>query len=375
MSKKTILFVDDEPFVLSGLRRMCYPLCNNWNFIFAGSGASAIEVLEKNDISILISDMRMPVINGLELFNIVECRFPGIIRIILTGQTDKGMYLAAMLTSHYFLCKPANFQCLSYLLNNILNLGSYLKDNGMIKFIHEIKYLPSRKNSMIMLSDILKNEEIKDVEISTVINDDVSMAAQVLKFVNSAHFNVSRRIKTIDAAVSCLGNDVIRQLIASQNLSSQFSEDEYARFGVDLIWRRSRNSARVSRLLVKLYSSEVEDVEDAYLSGLLHEIGKLILIRYAPDVYENVLLMGRSREKSESDVERELFGTDHAAVGAYLVSLWGLPCAIADAISTHCHDDLSSEDVEKLPPVSRAVWLASRMNCEDGLSGRGSELV
>jgi len=368
MSKKTILFVDDEPFVLSGLRRMCYPLRNDWDFVFAESGAEAIETLQNNDISILISDMRMPGINGMELFRIVQSRFPWVIRILLTGQTDKEMYVSAMLTSHYFLSKPADFKCLSFLLCNIKNFGKYLRDINIIEFIHKTICLPSRRNILYELESIFKVEKIENSLISNIINNDISLSAQLLKFVNTSHFNMSRKITNINDAVSLLGKDILSQLVKNNNIFFQFTDDEYSKFDIDLLWSRSCKTAVMSKKLAGLWTSDVTAEDDAYISGLLHDIGKLILIRYSPDGYENVLCEVDRQKRSEVEMERELFGADHAAIGAYLVSLWGLPGIIADAINTHCHDCFSSEAIEKLPPVSRAVWLASRMS-------RGNKLV
>lgn len=369
MSKKTILFVDDEPFVLSGLRRMCYPLRNNWDFIFAGSGIEAIKILENNDISILISDMRMPGINGLELFSIVQCRFPWVVRILLTGQTDKEMYGSAMFTSHYFLSKPADFKCLSMLLFNINNIAMYLNDKKIIEFIHKTIYLPSHRDVLYRLVNMFNDEIIENKSIVNLINKDISLSAQVLKFVNTSHFNISRRVVNIDEAVSLLGKDILGQLVENNNIFSQFTDDEYSKFGIDLLWKRSCETAVMSKKLAAAWSSDVSTKDDAYIAGLLLEIGKLILMRYSPDGYGNVLREVDRQKRREVEVEKELFGADHAAVGAYLVSLWGLPSTIAEAVGTGSHECFSSEDVEKMPLVSRAVYMASQMSRGNELAG------
>jgi DNA-binding NtrC family response regulator len=119
MTRKTILFVDDEPDILKGLRRMLYPLREKWDMLFAESGAEALETMQHNKISVLITDMRMPAMNGVQLLQTVQEHNPEIIRVMLTGQPDIETYHEVTTLSHYFLWKPTRFEDFEALFDRI----------------------------------------------------------------------------------------------------------------------------------------------------------------------------------------------------------------------------------------------------------------
>ena len=180
MTKKTIVFVDDEPNILNGLRRMLYPLQKDWNMLFVEGGAKALEILAQSDVNVVVSDMRMPGMNGFELLQTVRKRFPNVIRVMLTGQPDKDVYCEVMAISHYFLWKPAKFEELQMLFDSIRNLDISLHDNKLLHLIGGITSLPSLPPLFDRLMELIENQETNITQIAAVINEDIAMAAQIL---------------------------------------------------------------------------------------------------------------------------------------------------------------------------------------------------
>lgn len=119
-----ILFVDDEPRLLSGLRRMLHAMRGQWRMEFAGSGVEALTRLVEQPFDIVVTDMRMPIMDGSELLRLIRERFPSIIRMVLSGQCDREAVLKTVGPAHQFLTKPCN----SEMLKESLNRASRLRD-------------------------------------------------------------------------------------------------------------------------------------------------------------------------------------------------------------------------------------------------------
>lgn len=359
MSIKTILFVDDEPNILRGLRRMLHPLKRQWTMHFAESGAQALEIMAEHQIQVLVTDMRMPGMNGYELLREVCLRHPQIIRIVLTGQPDKETYCELMTLSHYFLWKPVKYEDLKLLLDMIYDLDLQLHDPQLLQLLGGLTSLPSLPPLFHRLMTLLDNQSATSMQIAEVINQDIAMAAQILKLVNSSYFSLNRQIVTIQDAITYLGMDILRYLVLARHIFSSCHTRQCEAFQLDQMWQHSLCTATLSRAIGEFISDDPTTGSSAYLGGLLHEIGKLVLIHHLPEQYKEIMRQC-AEGRRQSEVEMELLGTNHAIIGGYLTSLWGLPHNITEAITLH-HSAPTAPEICRLSPVLEAVWHANRI--------------
>jgi len=361
VNKKTVVFVDDEPKILKGLRRTLDPLRDDWEMLFAESGAQALEILGQTKVTALITDMRMPGMSGFELLQTVHQSFPSVIRAILTGQPDRKDFSQIMAVSHYLLWKPAKFEELNVLLNIIKDTCNSLHDENLLQLVGGINCLPSLPPLYNRLIHLIEDQMASSAIIAAIIEEDMSMTAQVLKLVNSAYFNVKRRVESIQDAISYLGMDILSQLVLAQNLFSQCSEQESRTFRLAELWQHSLCTASMAKAIASSMENKSAFMANrAYLAGLLHDIGKLVLIRHLPDTYIKILQHVQQSGKSQIEVEDELLGVDHAVIGGYLIALWGLPHNIVEATTLH-HRTSMRVDLGKVSPVLEAVWHANRI--------------
>jgi YesN/AraC family two-component response regulator len=105
---KKILFVDDEPKILEGLKRMLYPLRNEWQTAFATNGRQALQLLSESDYDVLVTDIRMPDMSGIELLQEVMEQFPHVVRLVLSGTTDQSITQCSATLAHHYLVKPCD---------------------------------------------------------------------------------------------------------------------------------------------------------------------------------------------------------------------------------------------------------------------------
>jgi len=358
MTKKTILFVDDDINILKGLRRMLYPLREKWDMCFVDSGAEALLTMQEKIISVLVTDMRMPAMNGVQLLETVQQKHPEIVRIMLTGQLDMETYSEAIALSHYFLWKPTKFEDFDALFNRIKELDTALQNEKLIRLIGGITSLPSLPTLFIRLTALLDQQETDCIQIAGVIKEDIAMTAQVLKLVNSSFLGLTRRLESLEEAVAYLGVNMIRNLVLVQPLFSQCTSEEFNEFQLNTLWKHSFSIAQLSKQIAADKKNSLTMQDYAYLAGLLHDIGKLILVRYLPDDYRKIRESVQQTGRTYSVVEQEILGVDHATIGGYLVSFWGFPRRIIEGVTFHQIDSL--EEVGPISPVLEAVWQANR---------------
>ncbi|MBM9616418.1 HDOD domain-containing protein [Desulfobulbus rhabdoformis] len=363
---KTILFVDDEPNILRGLRRMLHPLKKQWNMHFAEGGVEALEIMATHDIQALVTDMRMPGMNGYELLQEVRKRHPQIIRIVLTGQPDKETYCELMTMSHYFLWKPIRNEDLKLLMDMIRDLDHRLHEPNLLELLGGLNSLPSLPPLFHKLMDLFEDQETTSNDIAEVVGEDIAMTAQLLKLVNSSFFSLNREILTVHEAVNYLGLEILRHLVIAQHIFNSCNDQERKEFHLDALWEHSLCTATLAREIGEFISDDPTTGSSAYLAGLLHEIGKLVLVHHMPEQYTKILDNCETEGQCQSEVEMKFLGTNHAIIGGYLTSLWGLPHNITEAISLH-HGTEDAPEVCRLSPVLEAVWHANRI-CKGDMS-------
>jgi len=364
---KRILFVDDEPRVLEGMKRMLYPYRNDWDMVFVGSGAEALRQLAESHFDVLITDMRMPGMSGIELLTEVVERFPQVVRMVLSGTADTEITLSSVTLAHQYLAKPCDAKALRATVERALNLRVMLNDPGLKQLVSRTHSLPSIPGVYTRLMKAVQDPEVTPKEIGRIISQDLAMSAKVLQLVNSAFFGTQRRITSPTEAVIYLGTETVRALALTVSVFSQFDTQRVPRFSLQALRDHSLNVAMLARRIAESLHLPKASVEDAFLGGLLHELGKLVLACNYPQEYENVLQHAQQQGTPVKQAEFEVFGTTHAEVGAYLLWLWGLPDGVTEIVAAYDHPG-----VEQSQSPLIAVHVANAL-MDDG-NGEGLDL-
>ncbi len=335
MDKKRLLFVDDEPMVLKGLQRTLRKMRAEWEALYAESGEAALDLLASQPVDVVISDMRMPGMDGAQLLDIVKERHPKVVRIILSGQLDRDMTLKSVRVAHQLLAKPCDMTVLRDALQKTLALNQILADDAIRRVVARIDTLPSMPASCTAIMTELQSDEASIQRVADLIARDLGMAAKILQMVNSAFFGLYRRVTDVKNAVMLLGLDAIKALVLSINVFSAFNTRKIPFFDFEGLWRHSLAAGGYARRIMTLATGERDRATAAFLAGMLHDIGKLILAVNFSTTYRELLREVPATTGERLDRERELIGTTHAEIGAYLMGLWGLERSILTAIAFH----------------------------------------
>lgn len=330
-----VLFVDDEQRILDGLRRSLRKYRNEWTMRFVSSGAKALDELARESADVVVSDMRMPGMDGAELLARVRRNYPRTVRIILSGHSDLELVLRSVGPSHQYLTKPCDADHLYGIVTHACALQNLLRDERLESLAGGLSYVPSLPDLYQKLVDELHGEAPSANRVGDLIAQDPGMTAQLLRLLNSAYFGLRSNVSDPRRAVTLLGLSMISSLVLGAHIFRAPDPAVVQRFGLDAIWCHSLFVANCAREIARAESDNPVVVDESFTAGLLHDTGRVILAYNKPESYSRALNLADETSSSLADLERSEIGATHAEFGAYLMNLWGLPMSIVEAIAYH----------------------------------------
>jgi HD-like signal output (HDOD) protein len=321
--KPSILFVDDEPNILDGLKRMLYPMRQEWDMTFSLGARQALGVLEKKPHDIIVTDLLMPDMDGGKLLEEIHARYPEIIRMVLSGHSGKKLALKASRYAHQFLAKPLQPDKLKRSIERVLTLREVLINQEVQSLINKLDTLPALPEAHRRIMSELNAPEPSLKLVADLISQDMGLSASIMKLVNSAFFGLAARVSSPTHAVNLLGLDVISGLVLTVQLFSDFDQDLYKGYNLDGLWMHCLNTGRVCKALARAEGFDQAGQDDLYVAGILHDVGKLALLCTSPELYQEVLAACRGENSAVWKQEESFLNCTHAELGAYLLSLWG----------------------------------------------------
>jgi len=328
--KKRIIFVDDEPSILEGLRNRLRRQRRVWEMSFVGSGREALQALSDEPFDVIVSDMRMPEMDGATLLASVQAKYPSVARIVLSGHSELESALRAVPVAHQFLTKPCDAGVLENVVERACRLQTLISDETVRNIVGKIEKLPPVPRVYTQLTAALTNEDTTVDEVCEILKQDMAICAKVLQVVNSAFFRLARTVTAIEEAVTYLGFNSIKQVALAAEV---FQHNTAQRTPIPL--ETLQNHAMLVASLASSFFTAKQQKDDAFVVGLLHDIGKLVLVVELPDHMDKVLSEMKCQNCSMYSAEMFVSGVTHAEVGGYLLGLWGLPYPIMEAVANH----------------------------------------
>ncbi len=232
--------------------------------------------------------------------------------------------------------------------------------NGSVDdIIQQIDKLPTINAFAFQVIHLCADKEIPVPRLVKVISADQSLTSQILKVANSSYFNYPRTIYSLDRAIVILGFNLLRDIAVSLAIYSVykgFKANNY--FDLRDLWKHSLISGFALKCLADYYDPENKDI--LYIGGLLHDIGKLTMIKTMNDDYSMLYEKGQQEGKRIVELEKKYFGFDHAEVGAKLLEAWAFPESIVSMVAAH-HQPQVGLPTDKYGPWNRLVYLGNLM--------------
>ncbi len=353
----TVLFVDDEPKVLRGLQRQIDMVTDDWQVVLASGGAEALAVLSRQDIDVIIADMRMPGMDGISLLGKVARQYPHIVRLILTGYANATDALRAANFAHQFLAKPIDIDVLVDIVQNTIKLRNMLNSHELRQVVGEIDTLPSVPSLYTQLMQALQLPTVKMDDISRIVAEDMAMTGKMLQLVNSAYFGLPRHISSPTQAVIMLGLNTIRTLALTVHIFAEYKSIQLNGFSLAELQQHGLLVSSLAKEVAHGLMLSDYEIDSAVTAGMLHVLGRLILASGMPERYRKVLEKAKQPDVALNDAETNILGVPHGKIGAYLLALWGLPLPVVEAVLFHHEPEQSPCDTSRASPLM-AVHIA-----------------
>ncbi len=320
---KRLVVVDDEQMVLDAIRRQFYSQRKEWDSHFFLTGAEALSFMEDHPTDVVMTDLNMAPMNGAELLGVVQERFPGTVRLLLTGAAGVKSTLPAALLAHQSFSKPCDPMELREAIERAFRTRLASTTDRMRDLVGSRGALPSVPEVYSELTRVMNDPDAGLNEVASIIERDAAISMKLIQLANSSMFAVAQRVESVRDATSYLGMNLVRMLVLSAEVHQGFSASA-AQPGFSLHREQAHGSlvANIARGM----SDEREVADRFFLAGLLHDVGRLVL--------------ASAGAVDQAALEGEV--PLHASVGAYLLTLWGIPLPVVEAVGRH-HDPSAAE--------------------------------
>lgn len=355
-----MLFVDDEVAVLDALQNLLRKERKRWDMAFAVGAQEALRELERAPVDVIVSDMRMPGMDGAELLARVRDEYPRTARLVLSGHAEQDAVLRVLPVAHQYLSKPCDVDLLRAAIERTCELQALLSNDTIRQLVGRLEKLPSVPSTYFALNRATANPGVTTEEIARIVEADPAMSAKVLQLVNSAYFGLARRIASISEAVSYLGVELLKGLALSAQIFSA-AEGLPRNFSIDQLQEESLKTARLARR----FFTDRGRAEEAFTAAIVHDVGTLVIALGLPKEYELIADLEVATGRPRYEIEKEQIGAHHGEIGGYLLGVWGLPFTIVETAALHHTPNLASEgttDILGAVHIADTLLKASRNN-------------
>jgi HD-like signal output (HDOD) protein len=321
-----ILFVDDESNIIDAMRRSLYAMRSEWHMEFVLGGVQALAALKIAPADVIVSDMRMPGMDGWQLLTEVKKLYPRTVRLILSGHAEATSIMRAVGVAHQYLAKPCESAAIMDAIAQSQKLSCLLSNDHLAALVGQVSTLPSAPKAFQDILTCIQQPSASMSDVARIIGRDVAMTANIMKMVNSAFFGVRQPIATTDRAVAYLGLDTLGALVLGHGVFKSGRPTGIAGFSLELLWSHSLQTAMAARTIALHEKFSPAEAERAFLAGVLHDVGKVVFA---------TRIIPTTDAAASAEDNASLLKEHHAAVGAYLLGLWGFPNPIVEAVAFH----------------------------------------
>jgi putative nucleotidyltransferase with HDIG domain len=307
----------------------------NWRMTFAHAAEEALAALDEQDFDAVVCNLALPKITGTDFLHEIRERKPNVWRFLRSkpgaAHEIKGWAGAA----DQLLEIPLAADAIQNRLEQAFNKGFWRPSAICQSLLAGCPVLPTPPKLYHRMLEMIASPNISLEKIGGVIEEDPAMAAKILRLANSAVFALHMNVTRASEAVMYLGLETTKAMILIAHTMSSFHAVERAKFPMEKLIKHSFTTARYARWIARVECPRGQAPDQAFTGGLLHDIGKLLLAANQGEAYARCLEYARKERLSLRQAERDFFGANHAELGGALLSAWGLPQAIVEAVALH----------------------------------------
>jgi putative nucleotidyltransferase with HDIG domain len=334
-SQRTILFIALSPGDSERIRDGLRETTDIWRLEFVSSVRQGLTALGQTEFDAAIVDLTAPGIDAPGLFKTMMESSPGTLRLGLVTPPEREAIQQVRAAVHQLLTKPCDAKVLTAVLARAFAAQEFLSDENLKRLAGGIRSLPVLPAIYTELMQELKSEDPSLERAGEIVAKDMALTTKILTLVNSAFFGLGRPIAHPSEAAVFLGTETLRALVLSLQVFSQFSQVQLKEFSVENLWKHSWTTGVLARRLCEFEEAGRATTDEAFIAGLLHDVGKLVLAANHPAQLEENIRQARQKGLTLWEQEYQVYNASHAELGGYLLGAWGLPSGVVDAVTFH----------------------------------------
>ena len=284
----------------------------------------------------------MPEMNGQEFMTEVSREHPESMRIVISAHEDQLTVAQCLMFGHRYFSKPFDLKNLAGVLKRICHLKHQVSSPKLKRVISGLGALPTPPKIYLRLTQAVNSPYTSMEEIGQIVQEDAGLTLKLLQIANSAYFGIPMKVATPIQAVQIVGLEILRALVLCIHAFKFYQDKKFKSISATELWDHSLRTATAARKLARYENLPEAACEETFVSGLLHDIGKLVLAANADADYQTVVERSRVEGTPVDQIEWEVFGATHAQIGAYLLGLWGLPEPVVSNVELHHSLDLTT---------------------------------
>lgn len=339
-----ILLVDDDPSIPDLLSRLLKPAIPNGAVTIAHSAKEGLSLMNNASFDVVVSDLNMPEMTGDRFLAEVQKRHPDTVRLLFTSEPGSELTHKLTGTAHQVLKKPDSLASIKTAITRTIALREMVSVSDLVKVVSQIENLPSLPDLYYTVVNELESPDPSIQRIGEAMEKDMAMSVKILKLVNSAFFGLREHVSSPAQAASLLGLDVLKSMVLMLHIFSEDQQLKIQGFSLNALCTHGLTVAAGAREIATLENKDRNCIDDAFIAGLFHDVGKLVIAANLPIQYDTVYKRIRARKITLIDAEHDVLGSTHAEIGAYLLALWGFRDSVIEACAFHHTPSRSRDD-------------------------------
>jgi HD-like signal output (HDOD) protein len=355
--KRTLYVVDDQAPVMETAVLVLRRADRDWEVAGFQDPLEALAAVKAKAPDLVLTDQLMPGMQGSQLLEQVRVLSPKTIRMIMSGYVALST-LELITSAHQYIAKPFDTAGLRALVKRSFAAQERIVDPGLQTVVTGLRSIPSLPQVHHSLLRELEDDRTASGAIAGVIAKDPGLSLKVLHLANSPLFGRGSLVSSPVEAVLCLGTDMIAAIVLSQSLFRHYETLKRPDLDLPRVWTHSWETARLAQHLCREMRLPAKSGEEAFLAGLMHEIGRFLIIDNFPDPFKAACDAARKTGSPLAARLREALQASPSQVGAYVLELWGMPGAVVDAVGAL---DNPQEDPANRFALRAALYIADHI--------------
>jgi putative nucleotidyltransferase with HDIG domain len=330
-----ILVLIDDQAALAQAEPIFSQLPDRWKVHVTQTTENALCLLGQVPFEVIFVDLKAGPVASLQFLHQVWQQCPSTIRLLLSDNLAPDLMVTCALGPHQVLLKPIEAASISDALERAALVDRLFQNKDVQSLVSRIRTFPTRPTVYVEVVKELRSSSASAQTVGELVSRDLAISAKLLQITNSAFFGFNRPVSKPGDAVLLLGMETTASLVLGIEAFSHLDNVKLKYFSSDQVWKHCQVVANAARAVAEYVTNDQDIAHDAYTAALLHDIGKLALAVNLDEAYRDALNLGREKNLPSWEVEHQAFGATHAQAGAYLLSLWGLPARVIDAVASH----------------------------------------